>query len=182
MPYKILDESEIKMVLATIEQKPIIKNLARFYVYEFSRYSGEDIPEDGLFVASETCFNFSDYWSKAGHYPFVIFVKNKLAGFILINKKSRSSDIDWHLAEFYIIAKFQRKGIGRKVAITLLSKFTGTWEIGQIAKNLPAVNFWRSVIQQFTKGEYTEQRDYIQYPRTHEMIIQKFQSPKNFKY
>jgi hypothetical protein len=44
-------------------------------------------------------------------------------------------------------------------------------------KNLPAINFWRSVIQQFAKGDYTEQRKQIQTPSPHEMIVHKFRNP-----
>lgn len=129
-----------------------------------------------MLEAYEACFNFDSYWNEEGYYPFIIRVEDKLAGFILVNKKGSTSDVDWYLAEFYIVAKFQNKGIGRQVALQVINKFPGLWEIMQIPKNLPAINFWRKVIQQFTRGKYTEQRKQIQTPKPHEMIIQKFWS------
>ena len=178
MSHDILEPCKIKLIPAEIELKPVIKNLARFYVYELSRYSGEDIPEDGLFEAFDSCFNFDSYWSSSEHHPFIIRVNDKLAGFVLINKKGSQLDVDWHLAEFYIVASFQNKGIGRQIAVQLLNLFPGRWEVAQMPKNLPAINFWRSVIQQFTNGDYIEQRQQIHSPEPHEMIIQTFQSPK----
>jgi [ribosomal protein S5]-alanine N-acetyltransferase len=160
----------IELVPATIEFKPIIKNLARFYVYELTRYSEEDIPEDGLYEAYDASFNFDKYWEEAGYFPFIIRVDKKLAGFIFVNNEGSSSEVDWYLAEFYVLSKFQNKGIGRQVALQLLSQFTGTWEVTEMPKNLPAIRFWRSIIQQFTKGKYTE----IKSPNPHEMICQRF--------
>ena len=176
MSEQIIEQCNIQLIPAEIELKPVIQNLARFYVYEFSRHSGEDIPESGLFEAVDACFNFDSYWSVAGHYPFIIRVDEKLAGFVLINKQGSSLGIDWHLAEFYIIAKFQGKGIGRQIAHQVLSKFPGVWQVAQTPHNVPAIHFWRSVIQQFTNGEYTEERKQIQTLDPHEMIVQTFLS------
>jgi predicted acetyltransferase len=167
---------KVELLPARIELKPVIKNLARFYVYEFSKYNEEDFPEDGLYEPYESCFHFDHYWSEEGYHPFVIRVDDKLAGFVLLNKNGSSSNADWYLAEFYIAAKFQKKGIGRRIALQLLNKFHGTWEITQMPNNLPAIIFWRSVIQQFTKGQYKEERQQIQTPDPHEMIVHTFRS------
>lgn len=176
MPLKKIPRYKAKLIPAGIELKPVIKNLARFYVYELSRYSGEDVSEDGLFEAYETCFNFDSYWTEAGHYPFIIRVDNQLAGFVLLNNIGSNPNVDWHLVEFYILASFQGRGIGRQVALQLLNAYQGVWEIAQMPENLPAIGFWRSVIQQFTQGKYTEHRELIINPEPHEMILQRFNS------
>lgn len=167
---------QCKLIPAEIELKPVIKHLASFYVYELSRYTGEDVSENGLFEPYASCFNFDSYWREADHYPFIIRVDNKLAGFVLMNKKGGSPDVDWHLVEFYILASYQGRGIGRQIALQLLNTFPGLWEIAQIPENLPAIHFWRSVIQQFTHGKYVEHREQIKRPEPHEMIVQRFRS------
>lgn len=169
-----INPNAVKLMPASRQSKSIIKNLARFYIYELSRYSGEDIPNDGLFKASEACFHFDDYWRDAGHYPFLIQVDNQLAGFVLVNKKGSSKQVDWHLVEFYIIARFQNKGIGRQITRQLFNQFPGLWEVAQMPNNLPAIRFWRSTIQKLTNGQYTEVQKKIQNPHPHEMIIQQF--------
>lgn len=174
MSETISDQYKIELNPAEIELKSVIKNLARLYVYELTRFTGEDIPENGLIEAHDDCFNFDRYWSKAGHYPFIIKVNNQLAGFVLINKEGSDSKVDWHVVEFYIVAKYQGKGIGRHIAHKLLTSFSGVWEVAQMPDNLPAIYFWRSIIQQVTKGKYVEQRKKIHHPTPHEMIIQTF--------
>jgi predicted acetyltransferase len=176
MSEKIADRNQIQLIPAGAEFKSVIKNLARFYVYELSRFHEEDIPDDGLYEPYETSFNFDHYWQEPEHYPFIVRIENKLAGFVLINKKGSSDDIDWYLAEFYIIAKFQHKGFGRLLAFQLFKMFSGNWEISQMPTNLPAIKFWRSVLDHFTKGNYTEQRIQIEKPNPHEMITHKFRS------
>ena len=170
----------VRLIPARIQSKSVIKNMARFYVYELSRYSGEDIPENGLFKAHEDCFNYDRYWREAGHHPFIIRVDDHLAGFALVNKQGTRSEVDWHLAEFFILASFQKKGIGRQVAGLLLNQFSGVWEVAQMPNNLPAIHFWRSVIQPLTNGQYTEVQQQVKHPHPHEMVIQHFISPAPF--
>lgn len=177
---KSQDTYKIECTPATIDLKPVIKNLARFYVYEFSRYTGEAFPKDGLFEAFETSFHFDNYWNNKDHYPFIFKVDNQLAGFAFVNKKGSTIDVDWYLAEFYIVPKFQNKGIGRNIAIHVFSQFSGIWELNQIPSNLPAVAFWRKVLQKLTNGQYTETLQEFQTPHLHQMVVHKFQSQETF--
>ena len=170
---------QIECIPATIDLKPVINNLARFYVYEFSRYTGEDFPPDGLLEAFDTSFHFDSYWNSKDHYPFIFRVDNQLAGFALVNKKGSTKDVDWYLAEFYIVAKFQNKGIGCYIATHLLSQFSGIWELSQIPNNLPALAFWRKVLQKFTHGQYTETLKECLTPHPHQMVVHKFQYQDN---
>ena len=177
---KHLNTYKIECIPATIKLKPAIQNLARFYVYEFTRYTEEGFPENGLLEAFESSFHFDNYWQDRDHYPFIFRVDNQLAGFALVNKKGCTNGVEWYLAEFYIVAKFQNKGIGRYIAMHLLTQFSGIWELRQISNNLPALTFWRKVLQDFTHGQYTETLQEFQTPHPHKMVIHKFQSHGNF--
>lgn len=170
----------IELLPAPLEAKMTIKNLARFYVYELSRYKTDDkdsaFPEDGLYEAYESCFEFEKYWSDPKYFPFIIRVNSELAGFILVNKNGSSNEVDWFLAEFFVVAKFQEKGIGRQIAFQLFDQHKGTWELMQLPKNVRATRFWQSVLNEYTKGNYAEIRQMLPNPEPHEMIIQRFQN------
>ena len=168
-----------ELIPATEKYKNVIKNLARFYVYELSRFNDTHpdtrFPEDGLYEAYEAYFKFDQYWTKPEYYPFIIRVNDELAGFVLINKNGSTPNIDWYLAEFFIIAKFQRKKIGKDIAHQLFKEFKGTWEIMQLSKNLPAIKFWRKVISDYTKGKFDENLKAIRDAKEHtDMIVQTF--------
>lgn len=142
---------KIYIVPATTEQMPVIQNMARFYAYDLSKSCGFyqlfdwSFSENGLYEALDV----SKYW-QPNCFPFIIRVDSELAGFALINKIGSAPDVDWNMGEFYIVGKFQGKGIGRQVAFELFNKFPGQWEVMQIPPNLPAIKFWKKIIAEYS--------------------------------
>lgn len=63
---------KIKLIPALKEDKEIIQNLGRFYVYDMSRYcgflKGWETPSNGLYE----CIDLSRYWDEPNRYPFLI--------------------------------------------------------------------------------------------------------------
>jgi predicted acetyltransferase len=171
---------KIELLTAPIESKIIIKNLARFYVYELSRYSdnlpGWEFPEDGLYEAKDKYFHYDKYWSDPGYFPFLIRVDNELAGFSLVKNSGLTPDVEWNLVEFYIVAKFQGQGIGREIAKQLLDKFSGVWQLMQMPQNTPAIAFWRTVLNEYTNGHFSEEIKILPDPVPHEMNVMKFKN------
>ena len=85
--------------------------MARFYVYDMSRYCGDlpgwEWPENGLYES----FDVKHYFEQKDHYAYFIKVGEEIAGFVLIHKKE---DTHWTMGEFFVLAKFQRKGVGKR--------------------------------------------------------------------
>lgn len=59
-----------------------------------------------------------------------------------------------NIAEFFVMKKYRRKGVGRVAAMKIFDMFHGGWEISQWINNLPAQNFWGKVIAEYTNGKY----------------------------
>ena len=80
----------------------------------------------------------------------------RLAGFILVRSCSEHNALhDPHnVAEFFVLKKYRRHGIGREAACQVFDRFPGGWEVTQWDNNLPAQAFWQKVIAQYTGGEY----------------------------
>ena len=114
---------KITLVKATAHDKETIQNLGRFYVYEMSRYCGFlpgwETPKKGLFE----CIDLSPYCEKQDRHAFLIHVDGELAGFVLINKIGSTPEVDWNIGEFFVVSKFQGKGVGRFVATQVLISF-----------------------------------------------------------
>ena len=70
--------NDIKLIPATIEDYPIVQNMARFYVYDMSEYlggeEGWETPEDGLYE----CIDFKKYFEINDTYSFLIRKGNEL--------------------------------------------------------------------------------------------------------
>lgn len=85
-------------------------------------------------------------------------VDDKIAGFVLVNLKDPEiKDQDLHsVAEFFILKKYRKQGIGKIAAEKIFNIFPGKWRIVMLSKNVIAQHFWRKVIKDFTKGNYQE--------------------------
>ncbi|APZ30014.1 MAG: acetyltransferase [Rickettsia conorii subsp. raoultii] len=81
----------------------------------------------------------------------------------MLNKVGTHYKIDWNMGEFFIIARFQNKGVGRQVAKQIWQMHKGLWEAAVIPENKPALLiFWWKVINEFTKGNYLEEVKLVQ--------------------
>lgn len=50
--------------------------------------------------------------------------------------------------------KYRRKGVGKVASMKIFDMFPGGWEVSQWANNLPAQNFWKQVISEYTSEKY----------------------------
>ncbi len=50
------------------------------------------------------------------------------------------------IAEFLILPKYRRRGIGTSAARAIFAKYPGAWVIKEVPGNDDAVNFWRQAI------------------------------------
>jgi predicted acetyltransferase len=60
------------------------------------------------------------------------------------------------MADFFITMTSRRLGVGREAALLIFKRFSGAWEITEFLYNKPAVEFWRSVVSEYTAGKYRE--------------------------
>ena len=146
----------IEITEATREEKPIIQNLARFYIYDLSEFQERKCPDNGLFEDED----YIRYWTQPGHFAYLVKCQGELAGFVFIAKGGSSADIEYHIAEFFIVRKFRGKGVAKVVARDMFERFPGKWEVMAIARNTPAIKFWEKTIHEYTQGRYTRSSEF----------------------
>jgi len=93
-------------------------------------------------------------------HPLVILKNERPVGFALVSRPPRHQreHVDFRLAEFFIVQDARRLGIGRDAARLIFNRFAGNWEIVEFLYNRPAVDFWRSILTDYTGGQYRETR------------------------
>ena len=134
------------------EQKSVLVQMMELYRYDFSEFSGDDINEYGYFGYPY----IDNYWTEKGRTPFFIRVDGKLAGLVLVRSCSEYTALsDPHsIAEFFVMKKYRRKGVGKAAARKVFDTFPGGWEVSHWKSNLPAQSFWKQVIGEYTHGKY----------------------------
>jgi predicted acetyltransferase len=142
------------LLTASEEHKIVIQNLMQYYIYDFSEYINYDVEDDGLFALYA---NLMDYWAgNNGKFPYVIKIDEKYIGFVLVKLINSIDRSYFSIAEFFILKKYRRQGIGKAVAVKVFSLHRGRWEVFQKIANKPAQIFWNKVISNYTKGQFNE--------------------------
>jgi predicted acetyltransferase len=81
------------------------------------------------------------------------------AGFAMVARGGLSfgrPPVDYRMAEFFVSRAQRRLGVGRSAVPLILDRFAGRWEIVEYQRNPGAVDFWRRVVAQYTRGDYQE--------------------------
>jgi predicted acetyltransferase len=140
---------EIQSVL--VKDKPVLRNLLQLCLHDYSEFNGEDVDEHGIYN-----YDYLDgYGTEPGRYAFLARVDGKLAGFVLVRQPD-PQQVNYHVAEFFILRKFRGRGVGRRVAFWIFDHFPGEWMVSQETSNLPAQAFWRKIIAEYTGGAFTD--------------------------
>ncbi|GAB4401875.1 MAG: GNAT family N-acetyltransferase [Anaerolineales bacterium] len=147
---------QIHVLPAPHHQKTLLRNLSELYLHDFSEFDGADVNEHGLYE-----YPYIDhYWTEPERHPFIIWADDKPAGFALVRDIPQSDGTVLHsMAEFFILRKYRRSGVGTHAAQQLFARLPGAWQVAQIKENVPAQSFWRNVIGNFTHDNYRETTD-----------------------
>ena len=144
---------KIEICPAAAEEKEILWRLLQLYLYDFSEFDAADPDETGCFPYGY----FERYWDEPERFPFFIRVEGRRAGLVLVRQFETSERGKvTNLAEFFVMKKYRRLGVGRSAAFQLFDRFPGAWQVEQIEANTPAQAFWRKVIAEYSDGAYKE--------------------------
>ncbi|WP_188989198.1 GNAT family N-acetyltransferase [Paenibacillus nasutitermitis] len=150
--------TSIELITADEHDKPILRNLMQYYQYDSSAYTNEDPGRFGLFD-----YKYLDhYWTdqgkeEEGRQAFLVKVNHMLGGFVLVNNHSilkKPGNETKTIAEFFIMRKWRRQGVGKEVAYKTFEIHKGIWEIKQEKENIGAQRFWENVINEYTAGNF----------------------------
>ena len=147
-----MDIMDVEISQATLDDKPVLRNMLELYLYDLSVFDGADLNSHGEFG-----YGYLDhYWREEGRHPFLVRVGGRLAGFVLVNTHCEREESHFSMAELFVMKKYRKTGIGRKIAFHAFDQFRGVWEVGQLPENEPATSFWQHVIAEYTQDDFEE--------------------------
>ena len=127
----------VEVTPAQVWEKGVVDQLLELYLHDLSEMTGTDVGPHGRYG-----YRFlDDYWTEPDRHPFLIRVDGHLAGLAFV-----ASGAPHDVAEFFVMRKYRRTGVGTRAALALFGMFPGEWQIRQLAANMAATTFWRSVI------------------------------------
>ena len=146
-------KQRITLQLMSVEDKLLLARLLELYHYEFTAYTDADISEYGCYGYD----HIDDYWNEEGRYPYLIRVDGKIAGFALVCPHCNfiKGENVRSIGEFFVMIKYRRMGVGKKVAKEIFDRHKGTWELCYLKNNVSSLEFWKNVLSEYTNDCYS---------------------------
>ena len=141
-----MSRADLVVSRAAPEEAPIVANLMQFYIHDFSelwfdRDVEGELEPDGRFSDYP---GFGAYWSDPMREAWLFRIKGRPVGFALVNDVAHSrTPVDRAVAEFFIVRKHRRRGVGLAAAHALFGTAWGVWEAAVVRRNVGALAFWR---------------------------------------
>jgi predicted acetyltransferase len=152
------DPHEVILEVATSADATLLSNLLELYIHDLSAaFPNVELGPDGRFGYDKLPL----YWSEPERrFPFLIRCDARVAGFALVTRGSPASDDPnvFDVAEFFILRRYRRSGVGRRAAFLLWNRFPSRWLVRVSEGNRGALPFWEDVIAEFAKGTATERK------------------------
>ncbi|MCR8845878.1 GNAT family N-acetyltransferase [Paenibacillus sp. SC116] len=142
----------IELVEVQEEEKSILRQLLELYEYDFSEFNDRDVNKFGLYGYTY----FDHYWTEDDRNAYFIKVNGHFAGFVMINEHCYlyPSGTAKSIAEFFVMRKYRKSGVGREAAVQIFDTYKGNWEVLQHGENDASKLFWEKVIHAYSNGQY----------------------------
>jgi len=149
---------DVTLEACAADRRPALEAMFQLYVHDFTEYWARqprgELGEDGRFPDYP---GLDRYWTEPERSAWFIRVNGHLAGFALLSAASHSGEpADHDMAEFFVVRKHRRGGVGFAAASLLIAPRAGLWEIAVTRANVGALAFWRRVAAEMSPGEVDE--------------------------
>jgi predicted acetyltransferase len=136
---------------ATQADAATLANLLQLYIHDLSAvFPNVELGANGLFRYDRLTL----YWSEPdARFAYFIRSRGKLAGFVLVTRGSPAADDPTVLdvAEFFVVRRFRRQGVGREAARLLWSTLRGKWTVRVSEANQAALLFWAQTVSELVR-------------------------------
>lgn len=123
---------------------------------ELYQHDLSDLWDQDLDLHGEYGYALDRYFDDPRCHAFVFTVDGRYAGFALVDDAVRLPDGERWMAQFCVLKKYRRQGVGAQAARAVFERLPGRWQVGQMPGNAAALAFWRRVIDGFTGGRFDD--------------------------
>lgn len=145
-----INPTEVQLEKVTEQTRRTLWNLLQYMLFETSP-SGKNVAnEDGSFDYKY----FDNYFTDRDRDAYLIKTNTgELMGFVMINQYLQKVKTGHSIAEFLILPRFRRNGVGREIAKRCFEMYPGSWEVAPVDGSNSAYRFWKTVIDEVTGND-----------------------------
>ena len=115
-----------------------IEQLMQLYMYELSQWYPLAVQSDGRFKLQPK----AEYFARSAVHPYLLYLDGALIGFAVVDDELLDAQYDYSLGYFFILRRYQGRGLGVAALTELFKHYAGRWEIYYLRENQPAAAFW----------------------------------------
>lgn len=146
---------DVRLERATPAEAPLLANLLELYIHDMSEIFPIELGPDGRFGYDRLPL----YWSEPEkRHAFLIRSGAQIAGFAFATVGSPATDdpADLDVAEFFVLRRHRRSGVGRMAAMALWDQLPGRWIVRVSQANRAGIPFWSEAVRAYTGGVFHE--------------------------
>jgi len=140
---------EVAVEVAHARHAELLANLMELYLHDLSEAFDIEPGGDGRFGYDKLPL----YCEPERRFPLLIREDGRVVGFVLVMRERDGFD----MAEFFVLRRHRRGGVGRRAAFLVWDRFPGRWSVRVAEANRGAMGFWRGVIAEYSDGTATEE-------------------------
>jgi predicted acetyltransferase len=131
---------------ATPGDKNLLFRLMQLYYFEATRWSGEDILEDGHYECDED--GVSSYLDADGtDQAYILRVDGMPAGFALVEEVPHADTRIHEFADLFVLPKYRRIGLGAAATKRIVIDSDRPWLFAIFRKDQDAQSYWRAAFE-----------------------------------
>jgi predicted acetyltransferase len=139
---------DIELVPAQLDDATMLANLLELYLHDLSEAFPIEPDTNGRFGYERLPL----YWTETDRrFPFLIRRDDRVVGFVFVTRDQEG----WDIAEFFVLRRHRRDGVGRRAAFALWDRMPGRWTVRVFDENRGAVPFWSRIIAEYSNGAFT---------------------------
>jgi predicted acetyltransferase len=144
-------DQEFALLRATARDEGVLAQLLELYAHDLSDVFQMEVDDSGRYGYERLKSYFSEPDTR---HAFLVRDQGHYAGFALATRGSPASEDAevYDVAEFFILRRHRRSGLGRRVAFRLFDALPGRWFVRVSSDNAAALAFWSRVIEEYARG------------------------------
>jgi predicted acetyltransferase len=145
------DEAAVALRRMTPADESVVDRLWQLYWHDLSQSRGSLPDSAGLFKTA----HLENFRAHPDDYPgFLITYGDSPAGFVFLTGATGALRT---IGEFFVVRGVRRRGVGERVARTLIERYPGQWEIAFQDNNPGAPEFWKRVVTDIVGDAWREE-------------------------
>ncbi len=142
-------------------QRETLASLAQLYMHDFNDFVRPQRLEVGDDGRLNDDIGLEAYWVEPDHSVWFIRADERLAGFALLDRKTRSGEhADFNMAQFFVTRAYRGLDVAGRAVEQLLNAHPGQWEVAIMEKNAPALRFWPKAVARARISDF-EMREHV---------------------